>query len=152
MGVRLTPDGAVHLPIRIGATDGAGLNLVPVDYVVEAFMALFENAVEGGVFHLISPEAMPLSAILDYVRRYFGIEGLEACSDDAFRTVPKNALERLLDTCLEAYEPYLRDTRRYESASAVPWLDGIRCPEFDFEMFSRCMAYAVRCGWKAERF
>jgi hypothetical protein len=29
---------------------------------------------------------------------------------------------------------------------------GISCPEMDYEIFSRCMNFAVDCGWGARLF
>ena len=62
---------------------------------------------------------------------------------------PKNALEVLYDSYLEIYRPYMQDTRSFDTAHATPILEkqGLVCPVFDYEVFSRCMDYAVETDW-----
>jgi thioester reductase-like protein len=54
MGVRLSGDGSLHLPIRVEVSENGGLNLVPIDYFVDAFMALMKECMDGGVFHIVN--------------------------------------------------------------------------------------------------
>jgi hypothetical protein len=58
-------------------------------------------------------------------------------------------LEILYDSYLEVYRPYMQDTRSFEAARAAPILErhGLACPEFDYEIFARCMDYAVEMNW-----
>lgn len=149
MGVRIEPDGSLYLPVRIAVQEGGGLNLIPVDYFLDAFFGLMEEG-EGGIYHIVSERVKGIEELMGYVSSWFGLSGLQACSTAAYNGSLRNALEILVDEYLDAYGPYMRDTRVFDTARAGPILDrrGIVCPELDYALFSRCMEYAVRADWK----
>jgi nucleoside-diphosphate-sugar epimerase len=149
MGVRADSGGVLHLPLRFEKREEGGINLIPVDYFVSAFMALMEESREGGIFQIVNRRQARLDDLVGYVNRYFGLSGIRAACSESFEETPRNALEILFDTYLEAYQPYIRDLRSFsgERTEGVLARRGISCPEFDFEMFRRCMAYAVETGW-----
>ncbi len=149
MGVEIADDGSLHLPIRVEVAAGGGLNLVPINYFVETFTVLMEECLEGGIFHIVNHRHKPIEDLIDYTKRLFRIEGLVSCPAAAFDGIPKNPLETLFDTYLEVYAPYMRDTRVFDDRKARSILSkkNVVCPEFDFEVFRRCMTYAMECGW-----
>jgi len=151
MGIRIGPDGLTHMPIRIEAHGPGGLNLIPIDYCVEAFMAVMEDRPEGGIFHIVNTRTTPIGEIIGHVERFFGIEGIRAVSPGEFR---KNSLEVLFEHYVRAYGPYIKDTRTFENsrAEAVLKKRGIECPDFNYDIFSRCMSYALDMGWGARMF
>ncbi len=55
MGVRSTADGSIYLPLRLEVNENGGINLIPIDYLVRAFVAIMEESLEGGIFHMVSP-------------------------------------------------------------------------------------------------
>ncbi len=154
MGVEIGRGGVVRMPIRIEVREGAGIDIVPVDYFVRAFLAILEGAEEGGVFHIVNGRLKGLDDLVAYAQRLFGLEGIEACPEGAMAGSPRNPLEVLFDGTLEAYGPYMRDTRIFATGAARAFLESrrIACPEFDFGLFSKCMTYAVDHGWGARLF
>jgi nucleoside-diphosphate-sugar epimerase len=153
-GVRLENDGRLYLPLRMEVENGGGLDLVPVDYFVDAFAALREESLDGGVFHIVSGRRARLADIAAYGERFLGIRGVEVCSQRDLTRRPANDLEVLFDRYIESYRPYLRDERTFAVDRARPILEkrGITCPQMDYDIFARCMAYAVACGWGARLF
>lgn len=149
LGIRLAEGGRLVMPLRIAVGREGGLNLVPVDHCVDAFMALFEESLDGGIYHIANPGTTGIEDLVGYARRYFGLEGIEACGTEAFGARPKNALEALYEAYLDAYRPYMQDPRVFDGANAAPILRmrGLACPAFDEAMFARCMAYAVETDW-----
>jgi nucleoside-diphosphate-sugar epimerase len=147
MGVKLTDDGTIFLPIRVAVAENGGVNLIPIDYFADAFMAIRGACLDGGVFHIVNRRLNRIEELIDYTKRFLGIAGLEPCNGAAGEQ--KNALQILFDGYLDVYGPYMRDTRMFEDryAQAILAGKGIVCPAFDFAIFSRCMAYAVACGW-----
>ncbi|OPY78194.1 MAG: Linear gramicidin synthase subunit D [Syntrophorhabdus sp. PtaU1.Bin153] len=149
MGVYIDRDGIIHLPIRVKVAAFGGINLIPVDYFVEAFMAIMEDCLEGGIFHIVNTRTRPIEEIIDYVRRLFRVAGIRVvpCEDRA--NLPRNGLEVLFDHYIRVYEPYIRDTRIFENSRAEAILKkrNIACPEFDYDAFSKCMQYAVDVDW-----
>jgi nucleoside-diphosphate-sugar epimerase len=149
MGVRVEADGSIHLPLRIEVAGQGGINLIPVDYFTAAFLSIMEGAPGVGVFHIVNDRAKRIEDIIDYSCRLFRMTGIRACGPEEFKEKPRNPLETLYDHYVEAYGPYMRDTRVFETARSRPILarKGIVCPEFDYEIFARCMNYAVETGW-----
>ena len=152
MGVRIEPDGSIVLPIRIEVGERGGVNLIPVDFLVEAFFAIMEAAPAGGVFHIVNDEPSTIEELIEHTEAVFGIAGLAACSSAEYRTKPRNSLERLFEHYVEAYGPYMRDMRSFSTEKARPILQerGIACPAFGRDMYRRCMEYAVRANWRSE--
>jgi nucleoside-diphosphate-sugar epimerase len=154
MGVRTESDGRTYMPIRMEVENKGGINLVPVDYFVRAFAAIMEEALDGGIFHIVHRRLKKIEEIIEYAKRLFRISGIEHCSAEDFERKPKNALEILFATYLEAYRPYIKDLRVFDTGKSGTILapKNIVCPDFDFEIFSRCMTYAVKVGWGAKLF
>jgi nucleoside-diphosphate-sugar epimerase len=149
MGVKMDPDGLIYLPIRLEGKENGGINLVPVDFFLQAFMALWEDCLGGGIFHLVNPRPKKIDELIDYTSRLLRIAGVRAAPSGDFQESPRNPLEILFDTYLAAYQPYMRDGRIFDSreANSVLRRRNLLCPDLDFEIFSRCMNYAVTAGW-----
>jgi nucleoside-diphosphate-sugar epimerase len=154
LGIRMSEGGALVMPLRIETRPGTGINLVPVDHCVRAFMAIFEDGLDGGIYHIANPRVTALEDLVAFGKRRFQLEGIEACGPESFALRPKNALEVLYDSTLEVYRPYMQDSRVFDSTSAAPFLEkrGLVCPAFDYEIFSRCMDYALEADWGAKLF
>ena len=142
------------MPIRIEVSRQGGLNLVPVDHCVRAFMAIMEDGLEGGIYHIANPRSTALEDLVAFGKRRFELAGIEACGPEGFAGRPKNALEILYESYLEIYRPYMQDTRSFDMTNAAPILErhGLRCPAFDYDMFARCMAYALEVDWGSKLF
>ncbi len=149
LGIRREPDGTMRMPLRIEVTPDGGFNLIPVDYFTEAFLALMEGAHDGGIFHIANPRVTKVEQIIDYASRLFGLSGIEACGPDAFAATPRNAIEVLFDRYVAPYVPYMNDRRRFEIVRSGTLLANAcrACPDLDFEIFARCMSFAVDSGW-----
>ncbi len=154
LGVRLEEDGTVFMPLRIEAGREGGINLVPIDHCVNVFMAVLEGGLDGGIYHIVNPRAAGIGELVAYAKRFFRIAGLEACGPEDFAARPRNALEILYDSYLEAYRPYMQDVRSFDVANAAAVMEGrgLTCPEFDYDIFALCMEYAVEMEWGAKLF
>jgi nucleoside-diphosphate-sugar epimerase len=154
LGIRLTDDGATIMPLRIGVEEGSGVNLVPVDFFVDAFEAIRESCPDGGVFHIANERLTRIEDIIRWTQTLFHIRGIVARPAAELAGEPRNTLETAFDAYLEAYGSYMTDRRIFETSRAGPILKrkGVRCPDFDYDMFARCMTFAVECGWGARLF
>ena len=151
MGVRVEPDGRIRLPLRIEAPREGGINLIPVDHFTEAFLSIMEEAPEGGIFHIVNDRVTRIEELIDYTSGFLRLTGIRGCGREAFAAEPRNAVETLFDHYVEPYLPYMRDTRRFDAAKSRPLLErnGVRCPDFGYEIFARCMSFAVESGWRS---
>jgi nucleoside-diphosphate-sugar epimerase len=154
MGVSLDRDGGLHMPIRIAVENGFGINVVPIDFFVRAFGAIREEATDGGVFHIVSGRQTDLADVIGYTRALFRIRGITACPAPQMEGKARNALEAVFEAYLEAYGPYMRDRRLFGMERAGPILAkrGIRCPDLSYDIFKRCLDFAVQSGWGARLF
>ncbi|HSQ79302.1 MAG TPA: SDR family oxidoreductase [Candidatus Bathyarchaeia archaeon] len=154
VGIGLTPGGRLYVPIRIETRPGTGINLVPVDHCVRAFLALFEDSLDGGIYHIANPRMTPIEEIVDFGTRRFELAGIRTCRPEDFLSEPKNTLEVLYDSYLEIFKPYMQDARTFDMGRSGPILErhGLACPVFDEEVFDRAMDFAVAAGWGAKLF
>ena len=154
LGIRMKEDGGLFMPLRIEVGREGGLNLVPIDHCVGVFMAILEDGLEGGVYHIVNSRPTKIEDIVDHAKRLFRLDGVETCGPEGFGARPKNALETLYDSYLDAYRPYMQDLRTFEIKNATPVSErhALVCPEFDYDVFARCMDYAVEAGWGTRLF
>lgn len=150
MGVRVEEDGTVYLPIRMENKTGGAINLIPINYFTDAFIALLEECLESNIFHIVSNFPKTLDDIIRYFRELFNIRGIRSVPKESFDQIPANALEILFNGYLKMYGPYIRDTRRFgnRKAEAILQKRNIKCHEFDFNVFSRCINYAASVNWR----
>jgi nucleoside-diphosphate-sugar epimerase len=153
MGVSLSDDGKLVMPLRVEVGRG-GLDLVPIDHCVRVFMAIFEDALDGGIYHIANGTFTRIEDLVAYTKRFFGLAGIEAGGPETFVARPRNALETLYESYLESYRPYMEDQRIFRSENAAPMLArrGLVCPAFDYDVFARCMAYALEVDWGSKLF
>ena len=149
MGIYLDGNRKVHLPVRIETVFSGGINLIPVDYFTRAFTAIMENREVGGIFHIVNAELKPIAEIITYIQKFFHIKGIQAVSPEAFDLNPPSRLDILFNRYTEAYRPYMRDERIFESSGTEAILKEKRivCPDFDYAVFSRCMRFALASDW-----
>jgi nucleoside-diphosphate-sugar epimerase len=154
MGVRRQTNGILYFPLRLETDENGGVNLIPVNYLVQAFMAIREECLDSDIFHIVNPKPVKISDLIEYTQKLFGITGMRAASAEDFARIPRNALEILFHNYLEAYAPYIRDTRLFDrkKAEAVLRPRGIPCPDFNDEIFFRIMGYAIESAWGAKLF
>ena len=148
VGVSQAPDGTLRMPLRIEA-DGSGLDLVPVDFLTDAFAAIRGSAGAAGVFHIVAGHPTPLSDIVAFTSRLFGLSGLRTAGPAEIATTPRTSLEAAFDRMTEVYRPYMSDRRTFAADRAAPLLSraGLACPAFTYDVFQRCMTYAVEADW-----
>jgi len=149
MGVKMDGHGSIYLPIRIEAEEKGGINIVPVDYLVAAFLEIMDAHRDGGLFHIVNHKLITIRELVEYTKRFFNVEGIEVVLPGALDASPRNSLEILFDNYVEAYRPYMMDTRIFENGKTREVLaqKNIQCPDFDFDLFTRCMSYAVESEW-----
>lgn len=149
LGVSIDPGGVLHLPIRLEASKSGGVNLIPVEFFVRAFFSILEEELQGSVFHIVNPRPKSVAELTHYTERFLRVRGIRAADKEDFLEKPRNGLELLFGQYIEAYSPYIRDERLFDSRRSEPILRkrSIACPDFDFEIFSRCMQYGVETHW-----
>jgi nucleoside-diphosphate-sugar epimerase len=151
-GVKIGPNGiTLHLPLRVEA-EGPGIDLIPVDFFARAFDAIFETALDGGIFHIVQGRPTAIAAIAAFTSRMFELSGVEVVSAADLDGTPRNTIEAAFAQMIDVYRPYLSDRRLFATAESGPILKriGLSCPSFTYDVFRRCMSFAVAAGWRGK--
>ncbi|MBF0233704.1 MAG: SDR family oxidoreductase [Desulfamplus sp.] len=150
LGVQCEEGNNIYLPIRLETCEKGTLNLIPVDFFLKAWMTLMESEISGNIFHIANSYPTRLDEVIEYTRILFGISGINKADRNDFDHIPKNALEILFDSYIDVYRPYIKDTRVFntDKSDAILNRHNIYCPRFSFEIFEKCMKYAISVMWQ----
>ncbi len=146
-GIRLEENGVLRLPLRIFLPRRGMVNLIPVDYFVSTVLAVLDRGKAGGIYHVTSDAPKNMAELVSFCETYLKINGLQIVCGSPTKTAPLNPPEALLDKFIESYRPYLSDTRTFERSNTNQLTKGEFPPEMTFEVFKRCMDYALSVNW-----
>jgi nucleoside-diphosphate-sugar epimerase len=151
-GISLDAEEFLNLPLRMYLPRKGSINLIPVDYFVATTMAIIENNSAGGIFHLTNNSLMKPETLAVYTEQFMKVRGLEIIYGRARDNVMRNPAEELFDCFIEPYRPYFSDTRVFERTNTDAVSGGLQPPEFTYEIFERCMEFAVQAQWGKKLF
>jgi nucleoside-diphosphate-sugar epimerase len=146
-GIFIDDEGYLFLPLSIYLPQEGALNLIPVDYFVNATMKIIANASSGGIYHLTNNSYTKLEIISVYNEQFLKIKGVEIIYGMSTDNVLRNPAEELFDRFIEPYRSYLSDNRIFDRANTDLVTDNLHPPEFTNEIFKNCMEYAIRVNW-----
>jgi nucleoside-diphosphate-sugar epimerase len=116
-----------NLRLRILANPHLGLNLVPVDFVVEAMWQLSQLAVranrEQEIFHLANDTTVPVADLFRVAADMLQVTGIELVAAQSFQHKPMSGLERLFHQRAQFQAPYLLDCPHFATTNfrkAIP--------------------------------
>jgi thioester reductase-like protein len=143
---RLSHRFKVHL--RIEGAPTARFNIVPVEYVARALVALAEHPDGvGKTFHLVVSKAPVQEVMLAMIADYFGLSGLSIV--DAYHTplTKPSALERQVARLQGPYRDYLTQDVHFDDCVARALLDrlGLLRPMLDAHEVRRLIDQALEC-------
>jgi thioester reductase-like protein len=135
--------------LRIEGAPRARFNIVPVEYVARALVALAEHPDGAGkTFHLVVSEAPVQETMLAMIADYFGLPGLSIV--DACRTplTKPSALERQVARLQGPYREYFVQDVHFDDRVARALLDrlGIPRPVLDAAEVHRIIDQALGCA------
>jgi nucleoside-diphosphate-sugar epimerase len=145
-GIALRDDRVLRLPLRVFVARRGLVDLIPVDYFVSAVMAILERAESGGIYHVTSDAPVSLDELAAYCQAFLRVDGIEVV-DGPPDGVPLTPPEALFQRFVEPYLPYLADTRRFDRRQAIQATAGLAPPALTYDVFERCMNYAMRVDW-----
>ena len=146
-GIFLDEEGYLFLPLRIFLPKEGALNIIPVDYFVNATMKIIARASPGGIYHLTNNSHTKLESIAEYNEQFMKIRGVEIVYGKPVDNDLRNPVEELFDRFVEPYRPYLSDSRIFERENTDILTDNLQPPVFSFEIFEKCMEYAISVNW-----
>src|SRR5450759_1955816 len=146
-GIFLDEEGYLFLPLRIFLPKEGALNIIPVDYFVNATMKIIANPSPGGIYHLTNNSLTKLEMVSVYNEQFMKIKGVEIIYGRSADNVLRNPAEELFDRFIEPYRSYLSDNRVFERTNTDLVTDNLQPPEFTYEIYKNCMKYAISVNW-----
>jgi nucleoside-diphosphate-sugar epimerase len=145
-GIFKDKEGYLILPLRIYLPKEGGINLIPVDYFVNATLKIIESPICGGIYHLTNNTPVKIEKIAVYVEQLMKVRGVEIVYGNA-ENILRNPAEELFDRFVEPYRPYLSDERLFERQNTDLTTCNLQPPEFSFQIFKSIMEYAIQVNW-----
>jgi nucleoside-diphosphate-sugar epimerase len=145
-GVYIDKDGYMCLPLKIYLPREGDLNIIPVDYFVNATIKIIENCKDGGIYHLTNNFPTTMKIVAKYYEQLMKVKGVEIIYGEQ-PDILRNPAEELFDRFIEPYRPYLSDKRVFDRTNASLATEGLNPPEFTYEIFKICMEYAIEVDW-----
>jgi nucleoside-diphosphate-sugar epimerase len=113
--------------LRVAAAPNAPFNIVPVEYVAAAALALADDpAAAGGTFHLVVSDPPVQTAMLAMMTAPLGLRGLSVVEPAALSA--PSPLEQLVARMVAPYREYLEQDVRFDDTCARRLLDARGVP------------------------
>ena len=151
-GISLDKDGYLFLPLVIYLPEEGYLNIIPVDYFVNATIKIIEDCSQGGIYHLTNNYPTTMKIVAKYYEQLMKVRGVEIIYGLQPDNLVRNPAEELFDRFIEPYRPYLSDNRVFDRTNTNLATDYLNPPGFTYEIFKTCMEYAIEVKWGASIF
>lgn len=138
------------IPLRIPAKSDATINLVPIDYVVNAIISIsLDRNRTNSTFHIVNPDPPILSFILESINEAIGVTGPSIVDYNEFKTKKMAPFEKTVLKKLEIYNLYMYNEPCFQSNNTFKILNDlcIKCPKVTKRMFSVLINYAIANKW-----
>ena len=146
-GFSLDNDGILHMSLDICLLNKGFVNLIPVDYFVEAALCIIEDSGSTGIYHITSDNPPEITMLVEYIQQFLHMSGTRLILDSSIKKVEHNPIEELFEKFIEQYRPYLSDTRIFDRSRTDNITHGLVVPSFTYDVFQRCMDYALENNW-----
>jgi len=151
-GIYINDEGVLHLPVRIFIPNEGIINLIPVDYFTETILSIMEKSVTETFYHITSNNPENMVRLASYTERFLNITGIEVVIGTSGADEMRNPPEELFDHFIKAYRPYISDKRIFMRENTDRATCGALPPDLSYEIFQRCMAFAVSADWGKNLF
>jgi nucleoside-diphosphate-sugar epimerase len=148
-GIYIDNDGYLFLPLKIYLPQTGSINLIPVDYFVNATLKIIENCPRGGIFHLTTNSPTTMETLTAYNEQFMKIKGVGIIYSKSTENILRNPAEELFDRFIDPYRPYLSDNRIFDRTNTDLVTGNMNTPEFTYKIFKNCMEYAIGVNWGA---
>jgi nucleoside-diphosphate-sugar epimerase len=151
-GIYINDEGKLHLPIRIFIPNEDKINLIPVDYFTETIISIIEKPVAETFYHITGNNPESMVRLASYTERFLNITGIEVVIGTSGADEMRNPPEELFDHFIKAYQLYISDKRIFIRENTDKATCGVLPPDLGYEIFQKCMAFAVSVDWRKNFF
>lgn len=138
------------ITVRVPGISDALINLVPVDYVADAIVAILEAKESiNKIFHITNPDPPKLSELRDLVTPVLGINGINVKIDGQMEHKRLSSIERLFLRHTRTYYSYLFSRLQFDYKNTQRVLEGtdIICPVITRDLVRVLVDFAISCNW-----
>jgi nucleoside-diphosphate-sugar epimerase len=147
-GLNMDKNGVLKMPLDICLPNRGFVNLIPVDYFVEASLRIIEDSGSEGIYHITSDNPPVITTLAEYAERYLNIRGIRLILNPLDRKAEQNPAEELFEKFITQYRPYLSDPRSFDRSRINKITPGLVPSLFTYDIFKRCMDYALDNNWR----
>ena len=143
-------EGLKDVTIRVPGDQDALINLVPIDYVADAIVAILKMRESiGKIFHITNPNPPRLSKLRDLVIPLLEMKGMHVKIDRELEKQSLSTAEKLFLRQTRSYYSYLFSTLRFDDSNTQQFLKGtgIICPALTEEFVRILIDFAVSHNW-----
>lgn len=152
-GFSLDGDGNLHMPLNVYMPGEGSANLISVDHFVDAALCILEHPQAEGIYHITCDDPPEIARLMEYGEKYAGARGIRMQWNPAGKNPNPNPAEEMFDRLIEPYHPYFSDRRNFDRSRLKAIAPGLSTPPFTYDIFERCIDYAVKSDWgKADGF
>ena len=151
-GIHLDQNDILHLPVRIFIPYEGRINLIPVNYFTEALFSIIEKPSNGTYYHITSSHPQTMANLVTYTEQFLNINGIEVIIGTPSADELRNPAEELFNYFIREYKPYISDRRIFISDNMNRDFQGVGPPVLSYEIFERCMDFAVSADWGRNLF
>jgi len=151
-GIHINHEGILQLPVRIFIPNEGKINLIPVNHFTESIFSIIENPLNKTYYHITSNNPQTMASLVKYTERFLKISGLEVVIGTPSADEMRNPPEELFDYFIREYRPYISDRRIFTRENTNRAVSGVLPPDLSYEIFERCMNFAVSADWGRNLF
>ncbi|QDT35724.1 SDR family oxidoreductase [Stratiformator vulcanicus] len=141
------PDGRRFIPIRVRITGEERRNVVPVDWVANAMVRIFNQpSLHGETYHLAPSEPTTTNHSIGTCLEYFSIDGVEFVGHDADIS-DWNTYEQAVAENTAIYDAYVTSDPVFDVSNTIAALPDLPCPELDRDMLHRFIEFGESDRW-----
>ena len=140
--------------IRIPGDPDALINLVPIDYVADAIVAIAKKReCVDKIFHITNPNPPRLCELRDLVVDLLEIKNIQFKIDSELEQKSLSTVEKLFLRQTRSYYSYLFSKLRFDDSNTQEALNGtgIICPAITKELVEVLINFAVSHNWGEEK-
>lgn len=128
-------DGKFFIPLRVIGKYDKSLNLVNIDYVLEAIICIFKSKDNiGKTFHITNSHPPAVGLLKDCLCEILDVKGIKFVSPEDFKKEPMKPWEKLFNKNIEAYTPYLLfDEARFDDTNTQEVLKNSKVKQINFD-------------------
>ena len=147
-------DDLDNVTVRVPGDPDALINLVPIDYVADAIVAILNKRESiGGIYHITNPNPPKLCELRDLVMELLEINGMHVKIDKELKKQNLNTVEQLFLRQTKTYYSYLYSKLRFDDSRTQEILNGtdIICPVMTKELVAVLIDFALSHNWGEEK-